>query len=230
VADFKQNNDPLEPTNRVFYAVNNGLDTVILAPVARGYRWVFPQPVRDGVHNVLSNINSPALLANDMLQGKPRHAGDTFMRFLINSTAGVGGVFDVAKKVGYPGHDNDAGITLAMWGLPNGPYLFLPVLGPSSPRDAGGFAANIALDPLTYPSGGGWTALGWSRLGTAAVDARSAHLDDIEQIKASALDPYATFRSLYQQNRQSQIDQAGHGDAPHTVPNWFSSPAATSTP
>jgi phospholipid-binding lipoprotein MlaA len=224
-SEFKANNDPLEPTNRVIYAISDKLDTYILAPIARAYVFVLPNPVRRGVHNVLANISSPALLGNDMLQGKPRHAGDTFVRFLINSTAGVGGLFDVAAQAGYPSHDTDFGITLALWGVPNGPYLFLPVLGPSSPRDAAGFGGNVALDPLTFVTGGGWTVLSYARFGVGAVDARSEHLDDIKQIKEGALDPYATFRSLYQQSRAAQIEQS-HKDGPHTVPDWFTAPAA----
>ncbi len=150
VADYEQTNDPLEPTNRVFYAVNNGLDTVILRPAALAYRYVVPGPVREGVHNVLSNIGTPVQLSNDILEGKPRRAGDTTMRFLINTTAGVFGIFDVATKWGYPNHDADFGMTLALWGVPEGPFLFLPVLGPTDPRDASGFGVDIALDPFTW--------------------------------------------------------------------------------
>jgi phospholipid-binding lipoprotein MlaA len=225
LADFQSNHDPLEPTNRVFYAVNNELDTLILAPAARAYRFVLPQPVRTGVHNILANLGNPVLLANDAMQGKPRLGGNTFMRLVINSTLGVAGVFDVAQGLGYPAHDNDFGVTLALWGVAGTPYLYLPVLGPSDPRDAVGFGTDFALDPLTYVSGGGWSLFGYSRLGASALDARSQHLEDIEQIKAGALDPYATFRSLFQQNRQSEIDQAQH-DLPHTVPIWFPQPAA----
>jgi phospholipid-binding lipoprotein MlaA len=225
LADFHANNDPLEPTNRVFYAVNNELDTLILAPLARGYRFILPQPVRTGVHNVLTNLGNPVVLVNDAMQGKPRLGGNTFMRFAINSTIGVLGVFDVARDLGYPAHDNGFGTTLALWGVSGGPYLYLPVLGPSNPRDFTGFGADIVLDPLTYPSGGGWAYFDYSRVGASALDARSAHLDDIEQIKANALDPYATFRSLYQQNRESDIQQARQ-DLPRTIPAWFAQPSA----
>jgi len=118
VADFEQTNDPLEPTNRVFYAINNGIDTVILRPAALAYRYAIPGPVREGVHHVLANISSPVQLANDILEGKPRRAGDTTMRFLINTTVGVLGIFDVATKWGYPDHDADFGMTMALWGVP----------------------------------------------------------------------------------------------------------------
>src|SRR5580698_7271161 len=97
VADFRQTNDPLEPTNRVFYKINDGIDTYIMKPVAQAYRAVLPSPVRTGIHNFLDNLAGPVRLTDDSLQGKPRRAGDTAMRFLINSTAGVVGIFDVAK-------------------------------------------------------------------------------------------------------------------------------------
>ena len=100
LADFKETNDPLEPTNRAIYAFNDGLDTVIMRPAAQAYRFLVPSPVRAGVHNVLANLGTPAQLGNDMLEGKPRRAGDTTMRFLINTTVGVLGVFDVAKDWG----------------------------------------------------------------------------------------------------------------------------------
>lgn len=225
VAEFKQTNDPIEPTNRVFYAINNGLDAVVLRPLAVGYKYAVPSVVRTGVHNVLSNLGSPVLLANDMLQAKPRRAGDTLMRFVINTTVGVAGVFDVATGWGYPGHDTDFGVTLALWGVPEGPFLFLPVLGPSNPRDASGFGVDIALDPLTWVGKGATVdALGYTRIGLAAVDTRARLIPDLDKIKASALDPYATFRSLYRQHRESQINET-RADNRATVPAWFRTPA-----
>ena len=221
VADFEQTNDPLEPTNRVFYAINNGLDTVILKPAAEAYRYVVPGPVRNGVHNVLANLNTPVQLSNDMLEGKPRRAGDTTMRFLINTTVGVLGVFDVASDWGYPSHDSDFGMTLANWGVPEGPFLFLPVLGPSDPRDAVGFGVDVLQDPFTWVGqGAAVTAAGWTRYALGALDARERVLDAIDQIKKTALDPYATFRSLYRQHRNSQIEALKH-DNRATVPVWF---------
>jgi phospholipid-binding lipoprotein MlaA len=231
VADYEQTNDPLEPTNRVFYAINNGLDTVILRPAALAYRYAVPEPVRNGVHNLLSNIGSPVQLTNDMLEGKPRRAGDTTMRFLINTTVGVLGIFDVATKWGYPNHDSDFGMTMAQWGVPEGPFLFLPVLGPSDPRDAAGFGIDIAMDPFTWiatgPNHPGWTAFSWTRYGLNAIDSRERVLDALDQIKKTALDPYATFRSLYRQHRHAQIEEM-RNDNRATVPVWFPQPANTS--
>jgi phospholipid-binding lipoprotein MlaA len=221
IADFKEANDPLEPTNRGIYAFNNALDTVILRPAAQAYRFVLPGPVREGVHNVLVNLGTPVQLSNDMLEGKPRRAGDTTMRFLINTTVGVLGVFDVAKGWGYPQHDADFGMTLALWGLPEGPYLFLPVFGPSDPRDAIGLGVNSVMDPFTWVGQGtAVRALNWSRFGLNGLDQRERHLDDIDNIKKTALDPYATFRSLYRQHRHGQIEDLRR-DNRATIPVWF---------
>jgi phospholipid-binding lipoprotein MlaA len=199
LAEFNETNDPLEPTNRVFYAVND---------------------------NVLTNLSTPVVLANDVMQGKPRRAGDTTMRFLINSTAGVVGLIDVAKDWGYPSHDSDFGITLALWGIPEGPFLFLPVLGPSGPREAVGFGVNLVLDPFTWVGqGAAVTALNWSRFAVSAVDQRERVLDAVDNIKQTALDPYATFRSLYRQHRESQIEET-RDDIRATIPVWFAQPAA----
>jgi phospholipid-binding lipoprotein MlaA len=224
LAEYNETNDPLEPTNRVFYAINNGLDTVILKPVAQAYRYVVPQPIRTGVHNVLVNLGSPVTFGNDILQAKPRRAGDTMMRFLINTTVGVVGIFDVADKLGYPAHDADFGITLALWGMPSGPFLFLPVLGPSNPRDAAGFGVDMAGDPFTWVGKGiAVTALKWSKTVIGAVDARERVLDALDEIKKTALDPYATFRSLYRQHRESQIADT-RNDNRATIPVWFAQP------
>lgn len=221
VADFKETNDPLEPTNRVMYAINNGLDTVILRPLAVAYRWAVPEPVRNGVHNVLSNLGTPVQLGNDVLEAKPRRAGDTTMRFLINTTVGVVGIFDVAKEWGYPDHDNDFGQTLALWGVPEGPFLFLPVLGPSDPRDAIGHGVDVAGDPFTWVGQGAVvTGLNWTRYALTAVDERERVLDAVDSIKKTALDPYATFRSLYRQHRAAQIE-AARNDNRATIPIWF---------
>lgn len=226
LAYFQETNDPLEPTNRVFYAVNDALDTVVLKPVAQAYRYAVPARARTGVHNALSNLSSPVLFTADVLQGKPQRAGDAAMRFLINSTFGIGGIFDVAEGWGYPTHDNDSGVTLSSWGAPNGPFLFLPVLGPSSPRDAAGFVADIFVDPFAW-TGDAISMLGWTRFGVGAVDSRERVLDPLDQIQKTALDPYATIRSLYRQNRQSHIEEV-RNDHAATIPVWFPQPAEPS--
>ncbi len=224
VADYRETNDPLEPTNRAIYAFNNGLDTIIMRPLALAYRAVVPQPLRTGIHNILNNLGTPVQLGNDVLEAKPRRAGDTTMRFFINTTVGVLGFFDVAKDWGYPNHDNDFGMTLALWGVPEGPYLFLPLFGPSNPRDGIGLGVDSAMDPFTWVGqGAAVRALDWSRRVVSAIDGRERHLDDIDNIKKTALDPYATFRSLYRQHRASQIETL-RDDNRATIPVWFPQP------
>jgi phospholipid-binding lipoprotein MlaA len=228
VADYQQTNDPLEPTNRVFYKINDALDTVIMRPVAKAYVYVVPNRMRTGIHNVLDNLGGPVRQTDDMLQGKPRRAGDTAMRFLINMTAGIGGIFDVAKTVGYPNHDTDFALTLANWDVPEGPFLFLPVLGPSSPRDASGFIADQAIDPFTWIGQGTTprTIGSWTRTIVGAVDERADLLDVVDNIKKTALDPYATFRSLYRQNRASKLATL-RADNAATIPIWWPQRAPT---
>ncbi|MBV8397899.1 MAG: VacJ family lipoprotein, partial [Acetobacteraceae bacterium] len=155
---------------------------------------------------------------------------DTTMRFLINTTVGVVGLMDVAKNWGYPAHDTDFGVTLALWGLPAGPFLFLPVLGPTDPRDAAGFGVNIVMDPFTWVGQGAVVkALDWSRFAVSAVDQRERALDAVDSIKKTALDPYATFRSLFRQHRESQIEDT-RNDKRATIPVWFPQPVSSAAP
>ncbi len=179
--EFNENNDPIEPTNRVFFAVSEGLDTYVLAPVARAYRYAVPGVIRRPVHNFLNNLTTPVLFVNDVAQTRPRAAGDTFMRFVINTTVGVGGMFDVASGWGYPVHNNDFGLTMALWGVPEGPFLFLPLLGPSNPRDATGYGVDIAFDPFTWvPTGYGLHTANDIRTGVSIIDERSNLLDEVD--------------------------------------------------
>ena len=219
-AQADQVNDPLEGTNRFLYKVNDGLDTYVFRPVALGYRNYVPGGVRRPIHNLLANAGAPVVFVNDVLQAKPRRAGDTMMRFLINTTVGGAGLFDVATGWGYPAHGTDLGVTLALWGVGDGPFLFLPVLGPSNVRDASGFAGDTVFDPLTWATFGGSTAIQLTKFGVGAVDARERLIDPIDDVKRTALDPYATFRSVYRQNRQSTINDT-RDDNRATVPAWF---------
>ena len=224
VAEYKELDDPLEPTNRVFYKINDTIDTYALRPVAVAYRDYVPGVVRRPIRNVLTNLGQPAQFANDVLSAKPHKAGNSLMRFLINTTAGGLGLFDVATDWGYPDHTGDLGTTFALWGVESGPYLFLPIIGPSNPRDAVGFGAITVLDPLTWASFGGDTAANLARYGVSAVDTRERFIDPIDSVKRTALDPYATFRSVSRQNRADEIAKARE-DIPATVPAWFPRPA-----
>lgn len=230
LAQYKATNDPLEPFNRAMYGVNLTVDRYALRPAAVAYTKVLPGAVRNGIHNALANLTEPVKLGNDMLQGRPRHAGDTLMRFVINTTIGGLGFFDVATKLGYPDHDTDFGLTLAKWGAGSGPYLFLPVLGPGDPRDHAGRIVDIASPPWNYfGKGVGVTAAKWTGVGLNLVDTRAQYLGTFAQIRRTALDPYATFRSLFRQHRAGQVEAVREPEQ-RTIPAWFPRPDAATTP
>jgi len=145
--DVSGANDPYEATNRKIFNFNQQLDKAVMKPVAQAYVDVVPEPARDGVHNFLVNLNLPVTFANDILQGEIERTGETVARFTVNTTIGIGGLLDVATRIGVPFHTEDFGQTLAVWGVGEGPYLVLPLLGPKPPRDAVGYAVDsIAFD------------------------------------------------------------------------------------
>lgn len=218
-AEFDQTNDPLEPLNRAAFFVHEGIDTVLLRPAAEAYRIFVPPPVRTRVDNVLANLRTPVTFMNDVLQGQPRRAGDSLARFVINSTLGVAGIFEVAEGMGYPPHREDFGQTLAVWGVPEGPFLFIPAFGPSSPRDAGGVVVDAAIDPfgnLLFPGIGQGTeveGLRYLRFGLNVLTTREGLIEVIDDVRRTSLDPYATFRSAYRQRRAAEIDNRDAGAA-----------------
>jgi phospholipid-binding lipoprotein MlaA len=203
---FKETNDPAEPVNRVTTKFNKALENVIFKPVAKVYNAILPRFLRRGVTNFLRNIDTPVVFANDLLQGKPKRAGITLGRFLMNSTAGLGGLVDVGAKAGLPYHDEDFGQTLAVWGMGEGPYVVLPILGPSSPRDGIGRIVDMAFDPLFWIfRAKGLDGLRISRIAVDAVDTYARHVDAIEDLERSSLDYYAALRSAYRQSRADDI-------------------------
>ena len=221
-AAYEQLNDPLEPTNRVFYRVNNTLDTYLMKPIAQGYVYVTTQGIRNHVGNFASNIGEPARMLNFMASGDPRDAGTSLVRFLLNSTVGLGGIFDPAASLGYTKTDTDFGLTLASWGVPAGPYLYLPIFGPSGVRDAANLPVEWFATPMeAAPESGALDAFGYAETGLNLVNTRAEYIPVINQIKATALDPYATFRSLYRQSRTSELQQIQQNDK-RTWPDWYS--------
>jgi phospholipid-binding lipoprotein MlaA len=206
MAAYEEANDPLEPTNRYFFELNNLADEVLLKPLAGWYYIALPDFAQDGIRNAVNNVRTPVILANDLFQGELERAGTTFGRFLVNSTLGLGGLFDIAERMGLERHDEDFGQTLAVAGIGEGPYLVLPLLGPSNPRDAFGRVVDAFLDPLTYLTF--FTNVGWvntTRTGLDLVDFRARNLETIDQLKKGSLDYYATVRSLYRQRRADEI-------------------------
>ena len=222
---YDQANDPIEPTNRAVFDANQFVDRNALKPVAQAYVDTVPPGVRRGLHNVLTNINEPRVGINDVLQGNFDQAWVTTQRFAVNTTVGGLGIFDVAQDWGLPYHDADFGQTLGVWGVDEGPFIELPLFGPSNPRDATGIVVGILMDPFTYLTGGPISYVGYARMAATVLDERSAHLADLDEIQKHSLDYYATLRSLYRQHRQDMVDQAkgapsapANGDAPTAEP------------
>jgi len=206
VAEFRANNDPLEPLNRASFFVNDGVDTLVLRPAAEAYRIFIPPEVRTGVRNVLGNLRTPVILVNDLLQGETQRAGNTVGRFVLNTTLGVGGIFDVATGFGLPGHAEDFGQTLAVWGASEGPYLFIPVLGPSNSRDLVGFGVDAATNPFTWLTGNEFfDAATNTRIVLQGLDTREGLIETLDAVRNGSLDPYATIRSAYRQRRAAEI-------------------------
>jgi phospholipid-binding lipoprotein MlaA len=216
-AESLAQNDPWEKTNRDIFDFDVRVDHAVARPIAKGYRAAVPEPVRDGIHNALSNLNSPVVLANDVLQGEGDKAVNTAGRIVINSTVGIAGLIDVASKIGIPGHENDFGITLGKGGIAEGSYLVLPFAGPKPPRDLLGTVVDQAFDPLTYVRFHGKDTWMVVKFGVAIVDSRTSQLDAIESIERSSIDFYATSRNLYRQSRNAQINdgKAGADDLPN---------------
>jgi phospholipid-binding lipoprotein MlaA len=199
-------NDPYEDTNRQIFRFNQAVDRSVLVPAAEAYRTVLPPPVRQSVHDFLQNLNNPLIFAHDVLQARPDLAANTLGRFVMNSTLGVGGMFDVASRAGIPYHPNDLGITLAHWGFGEGPYLMLPVLGPSNVRDTVGLIGDSVADPGDIVASQHhllWASI--ARSATSGIDERSRNIESLADIEKTSLDYYATIRSLYHQRREAQI-------------------------
>ena len=205
---YEETNDKWEPLNRTMFDVDQALDAALIRPVAWTYRKVTPEPVRDGVSNALTNIRSPVVFLNDLLQGQGTRAAITIARFVVNSTLGIGGLFDVAKRMGTPGHGEDFGQTLAVWGVGDGTFLYLPLLGPTSVRDGFGLGVDaFAFDPFSWYSYNphNTQSVQWYLLGAQLVDAKSSTMATTDELKKSSIDYYAALRSAYRQYRAREI-------------------------
>lgn len=201
-------NDPLESLNRGIFEFNEGLQDVLLRPIAKFYNANVNLTVRQGISNFLDNLSSPVIFANDLLQGEFERALTTFGRAFINTTIGIVGFADVASKLGLERHDEDFGQTLAVYGMGEGFYLVLPIFGPSSPRDAiGKFVIDPYLDPL-----GLWLGntdrqnIEYTLAGAEGLDEYAGIVDELNQVKKTSVDYYAAVRSLYRQKRKTEIN------------------------
>ncbi len=198
--------DPWENLNRGTFAFNQKFDKYLLAPLAKGYRLILPTEIRTGVRNFLSNLSEPWSSINSALQGDFKNTGSTLARFVINSTIGILGIFDVAKEIGFEKQKEDFGQTLAVHGIGPGPYLMLPFLGPSTVRDALGKVTSLYADPITLAlernNKDEWI---WIGMALKGIDFREQNLEKIDNLNETSVDFYATLRSLYLERRNSMI-------------------------
>jgi phospholipid-binding lipoprotein MlaA len=205
--------DPLEPMNRVIFKANMAVDRALVKPIALGYRAVLPQFVRDRFRSFVENLIEPRIFINDLLQVRLNAAGMTFARFLMNSTAGIGGLFDPASRHKLPRQSGDFGQTLYVWGIGDGPYLVLPFFGPSNVRDGIGFGVDLVTEGRTNPLTGlvpreDRTTINMT-LGTVyAIDLRERNIETLDSIDSTSIDFYATLRSVSQQHRHAELRKA----------------------
>ncbi len=208
IAEYESTNDPLEPMNRAMFEFNQELDRVILKPIATIYRDKVPEPAQASVLNFMHNIDTPMNFANEVLQLKLKKAGISLSRFAINSTIGVAGLFDPASTLGLRYNDEDFGQTLGRYGVPPGPYLMVPLLGPSNPRDGFGDLVDAYFNPIgsvvPIEVRGGISVVNF-------VDSRSRSIELLDELERTSLDFYAAARSALRQRRQDAVENDGEG-------------------
>lgn len=213
-------NDPFEPANRAIYRFDERFDKYVVLPIAWVYVYKTPKPLRRGLHNIVSNLDMPVTIANDVLQGEFSQAGISLGRFVLNSTFGLGGIVDLGTPAGLHYRPADFGQTLGRYGIPEGPFLVLPIIGPDPPRDLLGDAVDLSIDPLTYlPPDAPLAerlsvAVGVRMMSPFEVHARNIVLR--RELERGSVDPYITMRSVYRQLREEEISHglpaAGHFD------------------
>jgi phospholipid-binding lipoprotein MlaA len=226
-AQFEANNDPLEPMNRQIFAFDMFVDKWAIKPLAQVYDEVIPPFARDRVRDFLDNLHEPVIFANDVLQTEFTRAGWTAERFAINSTAGVGGIYDWASRWGIEKQSGDFGQTLNRYGAPEGPYLVLPILGPSNPRDVVGIVADGYADPFSYLAYDyGADVATYARWGAEGIDERARNLKNFDEIQRNAIDLYAEIRSLYRQHRASVLRHGEPATSPADLDTLYQDPGA----
>lgn len=204
--------DPLETTNRHTQAGFLWMDDHVMHPIADAYQAALPDRVRVSIRNFLETMGLPAVVLNHLLQGNPSRSWTEFQRLAVNAVAGVGGLFDVATDWGLPYQPADFGQTFGVWGAGDGPYLFLPLFGPSNPRDFAGLALGIASNPAVLLDG--WQAAGAlsGEMAVGAVDGRTHRAEVLDRMRRRSLDFYVTLRAAYYQNRRYRVAQGRAGD------------------
>jgi phospholipid-binding lipoprotein MlaA len=220
--------DPYEGINRAFYASTMHVSRTFVAPLARLYHALTPGLIGVAIHNMIVNLSEPVVIANDVLQLRLKAAARDTFRVAANTSLGIGGIVDLAGKEGMPHHDNDFGITLGVWGVKPGPYLFVPFLGPSTVRDSLGSGVDVLLNPFTYIRFPGRLTLQYTTIVAGTLDRRQTAQAQLDALTADAADPYATLRSVYLQSREASI--RGENAAPELPPLDEPAPAAPASP
>lgn len=222
-AAFEQNNDPLEPLNRKILDLNQFVDSILLKPVARVYIAIVPEQGRDALRRALDNMKEPVVVINNVLQGEADRAAISAGRFTVNTTAGLAGFFDVAAKWGLGKQSGDFGQTLFVWGFPQGPYLILPLLGPSNPRDAISLGIDAYIDPFSLlATSEAVDQIQITRFVLGGIDERARVIDVLDDLEKNSLDFYAQLRSLAQQRRDAELR---HGAAAGPGENFYDDPS-----
>lgn len=229
---YAEISDPIEPFNRAMFDFNLTLDRYFLRPLTRVYVNVFPEFLREGIHTLLDTLRTPVVAANDLLQGEFERFGQTMGRFTVNVTLGLG-FMDVAKEL-EPGHDEDLGQTFAVWGVPDGPYLVLPLFGPTTIRDSIGDGIEAVGEPIGFIVNDNFSntisySFSGSKFGANILDKRAQVLGQIEDLEKSSLDFYATIRSLYVQKRRNDIRNGAETD-PLPIPELSFEPEDDAKP
>jgi phospholipid-binding lipoprotein MlaA len=219
--------DPWEGWNRTAYAIEGELDHLFFHPISEVFKHLAPGPIGRSVHNVIVNLSEPNVFVNDVLQGRVKRAIVPARRFLTNTTIGILGLFDVAAKMGVIHHDNEFGVTLGTYGVGPGPYMYVPLIGPGTVRDLIGSAVDGLIDPIHWARYANRPELSIVRAVVGGLDERVATEAQLDALLSDAADPYATLRSVYLQNKESEI--RGESAPLDNLPS-FDVPAVTAPP
>jgi phospholipid-binding lipoprotein MlaA len=219
--------DPWERQNRRNYAIEDVLDRRVIGPAARLYHKLTPGLIGLGIHNVLVNLSEPVVIVNDVLQLRFKKAGVSVTRLVTNSTLGMLGLFDLAGRAGLTHHDNEFGVTLGRYGVSSGPYLYVPLVGPSTARDLLGGGVDFVMNPLHWLTYADRTEISAAQVTVGGLDTRVMTEGQLNALLSGAMDPYATLRSVYLQNKKSQVS----GDeVPHDLPSFDEIAPGTAAP
>jgi len=210
--------DPFEGANRRVLGFNRSVETYVFDPLTRGYRFVLPPPLRKGIRRAVHNLNSPKVFVNDLLQLRFCDAAEILGRFVLNSTLGIGGLLDPALEAGWQPHKSDFGQTLGKFGVGAGPYLMIPVFGPTTVRDGFGTVVDMFFQPLTYIFGPTDLLLQIYITGGTGIVAFDEFHDQLQALEESSIDYYAALRSAYLQNRRAMVEQSRGEDDATTAP------------